>query len=70
MGPITNSTVRRLIVLGVVATCGLLFSSAQNAVNYTHNGDSLQGYIYYPDVGTIPEAEINNGYVPLVVIVP
>jgi hypothetical protein len=67
----SDSPTRQIFAIAImVATCSLLFSSAQDPVYYTHNGESLQGYIYYPDVGTIPEAEINGGQVPLVVIVP
>jgi hypothetical protein len=43
---------------------------AQDAVNYTHDGDLLQGYIFYPDLEAIGEADVNSGNVPLVVVVP
>jgi hypothetical protein len=61
------------IVLAVVG--GLLLPSkvfvvAQDAVNYTHDGDLLQGYIFYPDLEAIGEADVNSGNVPLVVVVP
>ena len=44
--------------------------AAQDAVNYTHDGDFLQGYIFYPDLEAIGEADVNGGNVPLVVVVP
>jgi hypothetical protein len=62
------------IVLAVVGS--LLLPSkvvvvvAQDAVNYTHDGDLLQGYIFYPDLEAIGEADVNSGNVPLVVVVP
>jgi hypothetical protein len=67
----------RLATLSFILLAGSLFLSttkvgviAQDAVNYTHDGDLLQGYIFYPDLEAIGEADVNSGNVPLVVVVP
>jgi hypothetical protein len=67
--------VRTLRVASILVAVGSLLSITnvavgQVAVNYTHDGDVLQGYIFYPDLEGVGEADVSGGNIPLVVVVP
>jgi hypothetical protein len=66
-------TLRFASILVAVGSSFLSITSvavAQDAVNYTHDGDVLQGYIFYPDLEGVSEADVSGGNIPLVVVVP